>query len=95
MRSTSSKSAGTDRHSPQQRGPDTSPEPHEPFLPVRLGEGIPHRFVPLLLAEAISLHLGLDDVEGVRGDPEEFARDTAVSGDLPSGNVLALTVDIR
>lgn len=70
-------------------GANTSLQPHGPFLPIGLGEGIPHRPIPLLLAEAIGLHLGLDDVEKVGRDPEAFACDTVVGGDFPDGDVPA------
>lgn len=41
-------------------------------------------------AEAVGLHLALDDVEGVRSEPEGLTSKTTVEGNLPAGDVLAV-----
>lgn len=84
------KGARADRHGTQQGRADALPETAgAAFLPRR-GEAVAHRLELLVGAEAVGLHLALDNVKGVGGEPEELAGETAVHGNLPAGNVLAV-----
>lgn len=49
-----------------------------------------HRRVLLVSTEAVGLHLALDDVEGVRSEPESLTSQTTVQGNLPAGDFLAI-----
>lgn len=49
----------------------------------------------MLGAKAVSLHLALDDVEGVAGKPEDFSGKAAVQGDLVGGDILAVDAVAR
>lgn len=82
-------------HRPQQRRSDTLEETTHTSLLERLREAIPHRLVPLLLAETVGLHLTLDDVEGITRQPERFTGKTTVHGNLPSRNVLPVDLVAR
>lgn len=84
------KGTGADRHRPQQGRPNTLPEAPDPISLPRGGEARAHGRVLLLGAETVGLHLALDDVEGVAGEPEGLSRQTAVEGDLVGGDVLAV-----
>lgn len=83
------KSARAHGHGAQQRGPDALPEPPHALGPPGLGEAVPHVPVAHVGAEAVGLHLALDDVEGVAGEPEGLAREAAVEGDLVGGDGVA------
>lgn len=81
--------SGTDRHSTQQRRADTLPEATHALGAPRLREAIAHALVAHIRAEAIRLHLALDDVEGVAAEPQGLAGQPAVEGDLVSGDLAA------
>lgn len=77
----------THRQRPHARGANPLPKSPRPFRPPRLPPHVPHVGIPHPAgAEAIGLHLAFDDVEGVRGQPEGFARDAAVEGDEGCGD---------
>lgn len=84
------KSARAHRHGPQQRRPNTLPEAPDAVGAPGGGEAGAHGRVPLPGAEAVGLHLALDDVEGVAGEPEGLAGEAAVEGDLVAGDLLAV-----
>lgn len=84
-----SKGASAHRHSPQQRRSQPLPKATRALSAPRLAEAIIHAVVPLSGAEAIALHLALDDIERIGSEPEGLAGQAAVPGDLPAGNVAA------
>lgn len=87
-----SKSTRRHRHSPKQGRSNTLPEARQSLNGIRLLEAVGHALELLLGAEAVALHLTLDHVEGVAGQPERLTGQTTVSSDLQAGNVLALDV---
>lgn len=84
------KGAGADGHSPHEGRANAAPEAAGASLAPGGGEAAAHGGVSLVGTEAVGLHLALDDVKGVAGEPEELARDTTVGGNLPAGDVLAV-----
>jgi hypothetical protein len=62
-----------------------------PFQKPR-AEAVAHGAVLLVGAKAVGLHLALDDVEGVAGEPESLAGETTIEGDLVAGDLLAVDV---
>lgn len=87
--------SGADRHGPEQRGPDALPEAAHALGAPRLREAVAHGLVPHLLAEPVRLHLALDDVERVAGEPEGLARQPAVQRHLVGGDLGALQLVAR
>lgn len=87
--------ARTHRRSPQKRRPNSSPETCKTLLPERLRKSIPHALVPLLLAEAVRLHLRLDDIEWVRAQPQRLTSQRTISRDFPGRNLGASDVVAR
>lgn len=80
------------RHSTQKSRTQTLPEATQPLSGVGLLEAVGHALELLLGAEAVTLHLTLDHVEGVAAQPEGLTRQTTVCGDLHAGDILALDV---
>lgn len=78
------------RHGTKEGRSETLPEAPHALGPVRLGEAVAHALVLLGGAEAVGLHLALDDVEGVGAEPEGLTGQAAVEGDHVGGDVLAL-----
>lgn len=72
----------TDRHSPQQRRPNTLPEPPRTLLRPRLPEAVPHRLILHALPKPISLHLALDDIKRVTRQPQRLSRQPAIKRHL-------------
>lgn len=89
------KGTSAHRHGPQQSRHDTPPEPPQPLAAVRLREAVAHRLVPLLGAEAVRLHLALDDVERVAAEPQRLAGEASVPRDLVAGDLLAVDLVAR
>lgn len=87
-----SKSTRRHRHSPQQGRSNTLPEASETLNSIGLLKAVGHALELLLSAEAIALHLTLDDVEGVTGQPEGLTSQTTVGSDLQAGDVLTLDI---
>lgn len=85
----------TDRHGAKQRRQDSLPEPPHATGAPRCSDAATHRGVSLLRTEAIRLHLALDDVKGVAGQPENLASKATVKGDFPRRNLLALDAVTR
>lgn len=80
----------TDRHGTKQRRQDSLPKTSHATGMPRCSNAATHRGVSLLRTEAIRLHLALDDVKGVAGQPENLASKATVKGDFPRWNLLAL-----
>lgn len=76
-------------HRPQQSRSETLPEPTESLRSERLPEAVRHAAELLLRTEPVALHLALDDIERVAGNPERLAGETAVGSNPDAGNVLA------
>lgn len=89
------KGTSTDRHGPQQGRPNALDEAPRAVGPPHLAEAVAHALVLLRGAEAVGLHLALDDVKGVARQPEHLAGEAAVQGDLPGGNGLAVDIVAR
>ena len=83
------KSPRADGHRTGHRGRNPSPEPSPPFPSPRLAHAIRHPGVLHAGAEAVALHLALDDVEGVAGEPEALARESAVERHPPLTDIFA------
>lgn len=90
-----SKRTRAHRRSPQQRRSNTPPETRKTLLPERLRKSIPHALVPLLLAKPIRLHLRLDDIKGVRAQPQRLASQRTISRDFPGRDLGASDVVAR
>lgn len=87
-----SKSTRRHWHSPKQGRTNTLPEAGQTLNSIRLLEAVGHALELLLGAEAVALHLTLDHVKGVAGQPERLTGQTTVGSDLQAGDVLALDV---
>lgn len=85
-----SKGACAHRHGSKKRRSNALPEAPDTISAPCGGEAGAHGRVLLLGAEAVRLHLALDDVEGVAGQPEGLAGETSVQGDLVAGDLLAV-----
>lgn len=84
------KSPRADGHGANQRRSNPSPEPPPPFRSPCLSDAIRHAGVfHGGGAEAVGLHLALDDVEGVAGEPEALARQSAVERHSPLTDVFS------
>jgi hypothetical protein len=80
------------RHCPEQSRSDTLPKSTESLRGKRLPDAVGHASELLLGTESITLHLALDDIERVAGEPESLAGKTTVGGDLDAGNIVTLDV---
>ena len=89
MNNLHSKRASTDRHGSQQRRTDPLPEPPEAFRPPSLREAVTHALIPLVGPEPVALHLALDDIKRVTGQPEGLAGQSTVGGDADLRDLLA------
>ena len=85
-----SKRARTDGHGTEQGRPNTLPEPSCTVSTPRLGKARAHGRILLVFSEAVCLHLALDDIEGIAGQPKSLSGDTTIEGNLPAGNFLAV-----
>lgn len=83
------------RHSPEKRRSNALPEAPDTISAPCGREAGAHGRVLLLGAEAVRLHLALDDVEGVASQPEDLAGETSVQGDLVGGDLLAVDAVAR
>ncbi len=83
------KGSGTDGHSTQQRRPNALPEATHALTPPRLREAITHALVAHVLPEPVRLHLALDDIKRVAGQPEGLAGKPTVQRHLVSGDLAA------
>ena len=90
-----SEGTSTHGHGPQQRRTDALPEPAHALGSPCLREAISHRLVALRSAEPIRLHLALDHVKRVAGEPERLARQATVKGHLVTGHLLAVDLVAR
>lgn len=85
-------STGRDRHSSQQGRTDTLPEATEALHGVCLLEAVAHAVVLHVGTESISLHLTLDNIERVAGDPKRLTGQTTIGSDLESRNIFTLDI---
>ena len=77
------KSTGGNRHGSQQSRTDTLPEADEAVGGPNGAKSMTHGRVAHPVAKAIGLHLTLDDIKGIAGDPEGFAGEAAIKGHFP------------
>lgn len=83
------KSPRADRHRADQRRPNPSPKPPPALRSPCLSDAIRHPHILHAGPEAVGLHLALDHVEGVAGEPQAFARQSAVERHPPLTDIFS------
>lgn len=89
------KSTGAHGHGSEQCRRNALPETAGTLGTPRLREAVAHVDVLLVGSETVRLHLALDHVKGVAGEPEHLTGEATVECNLPGGDVFAIDVVAR